>query len=84
MLLEVAESLQLGRNIFVALLAFQSWKSFINCWVSAVTDTGASPNASDGSSKSASMVLKVIFLMYFSIVHNWLFFYSFLLVFFAG
>ncbi|CAA6661192.1 unnamed protein product [Spirodela intermedia] len=60
MLLEVAESLQLARNICVALLAFQSWKSFINCWLSAVTVTGASPNASDESSKSASMVLKIL------------------------
>uniref|UniRef100_A0A1D1Z387 Uncharacterized protein KIAA1797 n=1 Tax=Anthurium amnicola TaxID=1678845 RepID=A0A1D1Z387_9ARAE len=60
MLLEVAESLQISRNIFIALLALQSWKAFMNRWVKAVTDAKASPSGSDESSKEACAILKIL------------------------
>ncbi|XP_078439731.1 ARM repeat superfamily protein [Wolffia australiana] len=59
MMLEVAESLHLGRNIFVALLALQSWTSFLSRWLREVTVDTMSANAEE-SSKSAAIILKIL------------------------
>lgn len=34
--MEIAESMYVSRNIVVALLALQSWKSFVSNWMQAV------------------------------------------------
>uniref|UniRef100_A0A2P2K6W6 Protein RST1 isoform X1 n=1 Tax=Rhizophora mucronata TaxID=61149 RepID=A0A2P2K6W6_RHIMU len=62
-MLDIAASLQLSRNIFVALLSLQSWKSFMGRWIRAnvlCLDTKASAIASDKTTKAANDILKTI------------------------
>jgi len=59
---EVAASLQLSRNILLALMALQSWKGFVRRWVKAYTlsyDAKAQLSVLDKTSKAASDILKV-------------------------
>ncbi|KAJ7970794.1 Protein RST1 [Quillaja saponaria] len=60
-LVEIAESLQLSRNIFVALITLQSWKSFMRRWMRAdifLFDAKAHSNVLDRTSKAATDILK--------------------------
>ncbi|XP_015576178.1 protein RST1 isoform X1 [Ricinus communis] len=60
-LVEIASSLHLSRNIFVALLSFQSWKSFMRRWMRAnilVLDAKAAAGTLDKTSKAANKILK--------------------------
>ncbi|KAK7271652.1 hypothetical protein RJT34_27730 [Clitoria ternatea] len=60
-LVEVAASLQLSRNILLALMALQSWKGFIRRWMKAYTltyDAKAQSGVLDKTSKAASDILK--------------------------
>nr|CAD1842905.1 unnamed protein product [Ananas comosus var. bracteatus] len=62
-LVEIAESLHTSRNILVALFAFQSWKSFVRCWMRAVVtlvDPKGSSDVSDKSTKVAQDIFKII------------------------
>ncbi|KAJ8775089.1 hypothetical protein K2173_020093 [Erythroxylum novogranatense] len=62
-LLDIAASLQLSRNIFIALLSLQSWKSFMSRWIKgyiATIDAKVSSVASDKMSKVANDILKVL------------------------
>lgn len=64
-LLEIAESLQLSRNMIVALLSLQSWKPFLQRWLRAsktLMDVKASSSVIDTSSKAADDILKVRYL----------------------
>lgn len=61
-LVEVAASLQLSRNILLALMALQSWKGFVRRWMKAYTlsyDAKAQLSVLDKTSKAASDILKV-------------------------
>ncbi|XP_065878265.1 protein RST1 isoform X2 [Euphorbia lathyris] len=59
-LVEIASSLQLSRNIFVALLSLQSWKTFMRRWMRANNLSLDSKVASalDKTSESANNILK--------------------------
>lgn len=60
---EIAESLQLSRNILVALFSLQSWKPFMQRWMKASIlsiDAKITPNESDKASKASDDILKVI------------------------
>ncbi|KAL5152789.1 Protein RST1 [Glycine soja] len=60
-LVEVAASLQLSRNILLALMALQSWKGFMRRWMKAYTlsyDAKAQSSVLDKTSKAASDILK--------------------------
>ncbi|KAK8467681.1 hypothetical protein PHAVU_007G113156 [Phaseolus vulgaris] len=60
-LVEVAASLQLSRNILLALMALQSWKGFVRRWMKAYTlsyDAKAQLSVLDKTSKAASDILK--------------------------
>ncbi|XP_044502428.1 protein RST1 isoform X3 [Mangifera indica] len=60
-LVDIAPSLQLSRNIFVALLSLQSWKSFIRRWIRAnVLSLNAKVTTIvlDKTSKAANNILK--------------------------
>ncbi|CAN0875160.1 Protein RST1 [Linum grandiflorum] len=60
-LAEIAASLHLSRNIFVALLSLESWKSFMYRWMNANVsslDAKASPVGVDKSCKAANDILK--------------------------
>lgn len=60
--MDIAPSLQLSRNIFVALLSLQSWKSFIRRWIRAnVLSLNAKVTTIvlDKTSKAANNILKV-------------------------
>ncbi|KAK1568532.1 hypothetical protein Q3G72_025587 [Acer saccharum] len=60
-LVDIAASLQLSRNIFVALLSLQSWKSFMRRWMRAnvfLIDAKAESIALDRTSKAANDILK--------------------------
>ncbi|KAH0984880.1 hypothetical protein GBA52_012057 [Prunus armeniaca] len=60
-LLEIASSLQLSRNIFIALISLQSWKSFVRRWVRADVlsfDAKVSSVLVDKTAKAASDILK--------------------------
>ncbi|XP_043707046.1 protein RST1 isoform X3 [Telopea speciosissima] len=60
-LVEVAESLQLSRNILVALLSLQSWKPFMQRWMKAVfvfVDGKLPSTALEKTSKIATDILK--------------------------
>ncbi|KAL5864319.1 hypothetical protein ACOSQ3_001833 [Xanthoceras sorbifolium] len=60
-LVDIAASLQLSRNIFVALLSLQSWKSFMCRWLRAnvfLIDAKAESIALDRTSKAANDILK--------------------------
>ncbi|RDX62949.1 Protein RST1, partial [Mucuna pruriens] len=62
-LVEVAASLQLSRNILLALMALQSWKSFMRRWMKAYTlfyDAKAQLSVLDKTSKAASDILKSV------------------------
>ncbi|KAK9272918.1 hypothetical protein L1049_003297 [Liquidambar formosana] len=62
-LVEIAASLQLSRNIFVALLSLQSWKSFMRRWMRAIIlslDAKSPSIVLDRTSKAASDILKVL------------------------
>lgn len=72
-MVEIAASLQLSRNIFVALLALQSWKPFMRRWIRAdilYFDAKSPTIILDKSSKAANDILKVVY-------HLWLSEYSF-------
>lgn len=61
-MVEIAASLQLSRNIFVALLSLQSWKPFIRRWMRAdilYFDAKSPHSVLDKSSKAANDILKV-------------------------
>ncbi|XP_021714908.1 protein RST1-like isoform X2 [Chenopodium quinoa] len=61
MLKEVAASLTLSRNIFIALLSLQSWKSFMQNWLHKYTSVlvvKASTSPLDKISKAANNILK--------------------------
>ena len=61
-MVELAASLLLSRNILVALMALQSWKSFMRRWMRAYFlfhDAKAQSNVKDKTSKAASDILKV-------------------------
>lgn len=61
-LVDIAASLQLSRNILVALMALQSWKSFVQRWMRAYIssyDAKAESAILDKTSKAASDILKV-------------------------
>ncbi|OMO69375.1 Armadillo-type [Corchorus olitorius] len=61
MMAEIATSLQLSRNIFVALLSLQSWKAFVRRWMRAnILSVGAKVSVivSDKTSKAANDILK--------------------------
>ncbi|KAF7819538.1 protein RST1 isoform X1 [Senna tora] len=60
-MVEIAASLQLSRNILVALMALQSWKSFMRRWMRACIfsyDAKAQSAVLDKTSKAASDILK--------------------------
>ncbi|KAK4603584.1 hypothetical protein RGQ29_012198 [Quercus rubra] len=60
-MVEIAASLQLSRNIFVALLALQSWKPFMQRWIRAdilYFDAKSPTIILDKSSKAANDILK--------------------------
>ncbi|KAK7316466.1 hypothetical protein VNO77_35522 [Canavalia gladiata] len=60
-LVEMAASLQLSRNILLALMALQSWKGFMRRWMKAYTlsyDAKAQSSVLDKTSKAASDILK--------------------------
>lgn len=60
-LVEIAASLQLSRNIIVALLSLQSWKPFLQRWLRAcipLLDVKASSGLMDTTSKAADDILK--------------------------
>lgn len=60
--MDIAPSLQLSRNIFVALLSLQSWKSFIRRWIRANVlslNAKATTIVLDKTSKAANNILKV-------------------------
>ncbi|CAN1347180.1 Protein RST1 [Linum perenne] len=60
-LAEIAASLQLSRNIFVALLSLESWKSFMSRWMNANVsslDVKTSSIRVDKASKAANDILK--------------------------
>ncbi|XP_022852857.1 protein RST1-like [Olea europaea var. sylvestris] len=62
-MVEIAESLQLSRNILVALLSLQSWKAFMQRWMrSCITllDANSHYTVLDRTSKAANDILKVI------------------------
>ncbi|XP_020534243.1 protein RST1 isoform X3 [Jatropha curcas] len=62
-MVEIASSLHLSRNIFVALLSLQSWKAFIRRWMRAnilSLDAKAASVALDKTSKAANMILKTM------------------------
>ncbi|KAK7381419.1 hypothetical protein VNO78_34092 [Psophocarpus tetragonolobus] len=62
-LVEVAASLQLSRNILLALMALQSWKGFMRRWLKAYTlsyDAKAQLTVLDKTSKAASDILKSV------------------------
>ncbi|XVF58011.1 hypothetical protein PTKIN_Ptkin07bG0028200 [Pterospermum kingtungense] len=61
MMVQLATSLQLSRNIFVALLSLQSWKAFVRRWMRAnilSIDSKVSAIVSDKTSKAANDILK--------------------------
>ncbi|XP_020572456.1 protein RST1 isoform X2 [Phalaenopsis equestris] len=61
-LMEIAEALLISRNIVIALLALESWKTFIRQWMKALVtsaDTKCSSIESDNSVKSACDILKI-------------------------
>ncbi|KAD2393676.1 hypothetical protein E3N88_40653 [Mikania micrantha] len=60
-LVEIAASLQLSRNIIVALLSLQSWKPFLKHWLQGcitLMDAKASSSVLDTTSKAADDILK--------------------------
>ncbi|KAJ4834185.1 hypothetical protein Tsubulata_018875 [Turnera subulata] len=60
-LVEIASSLQLSRNVFLALLSLQSWKSFMSRWMRAnilSLDAKRTSVVSDKTSKAANGILK--------------------------
>ncbi|XAR51899.1 hypothetical protein NMG60_11006692 [Bertholletia excelsa] len=61
-LVEIASSLQLSRNIIIALLSLQSWKPFMESWMrSCVTFLDAkAPSTVNKTSKAANGILKII------------------------
>ncbi|XP_010248610.1 PREDICTED: protein RST1 [Nelumbo nucifera] len=62
-LLEAAESLQLSRNILLALLSLQSWKPFMQRWMRAVVmfiDAKAPSSVLDKTSKAANDIFKIL------------------------
>lgn len=62
MMVQIAASLQLSRNIFVALLSLQSWKAFVQRWMKAnilSIDSKVPVTVSDKTSKAANDILKV-------------------------
>ncbi|CAK7328106.1 unnamed protein product [Dovyalis caffra] len=62
-LVEIAASLQLSRNIFIALLSLQSWKSFMWRWMRAnisTLDAKALSVSLDRTSKAATDILKSV------------------------
>lgn len=58
--MEIAESLQLSRNIVIALLVFQSWKPFMHQWARAVSRLSTS---NKNISIPALEILKVHYLL---------------------
>ncbi|CAL0332493.1 unnamed protein product [Lupinus luteus] len=62
-LVEIASSLQLSRNILLALMAFQSWKGFMRRWMKADIqsyEAKAQSSVQDKTSKAASNILKSV------------------------
>ncbi|XP_027102144.2 protein RST1 isoform X2 [Coffea arabica] len=62
-LLEIASSLQLSRNILVALITLQSWKSFMQRWMKVqlmLLDAKAHSTVLDRTSKAANNILKIV------------------------
>ncbi|XP_031384334.1 protein RST1 isoform X2 [Punica granatum] len=62
-LVDIATSLQLSRNSFLALVSLQSWKSFMQRWIRAKTlssGSKGSTSVSDNASKAANDILKRI------------------------
>ncbi|KAJ8476053.1 hypothetical protein OPV22_019780 [Ensete ventricosum] len=61
-LLEIAESLHISRNIFMGVLALQSWKHFMHRWLRAVVllADAKSSSAFDKNSKVANDILKTL------------------------
>lgn len=71
-MVEIAESLQLSRNILVALLSLQSWKAFMQRWMrSCITllDANSHYTVLDKTSKAANDILKVQYASFVSMVH---------------
>lgn len=67
-LVEIAASLQLSRNIIVALVSLQSWKPFLQRWLRGcitLMDVKASSSVLDTTSKAAEDILKVGNFIYF-------------------
>lgn len=61
-LLELATSLQLSRNVFIALISLQSWKAFMRRWLRAdilFFDAKAPSISLDKITKAANDILKV-------------------------
>ncbi|KAF5206766.1 Rst1 [Thalictrum thalictroides] len=61
-LVDIAESLQLSRNILIAMLSLQSWKPFMQRWVKAVDmllNAKVKSSGSDKTSNAAADILKV-------------------------
>ncbi|XVF14059.1 hypothetical protein REPUB_Repub09cG0024100 [Reevesia pubescens] len=61
MMVQIAASVQLSRNIFVALLSLESWKAFVRRWMRAnilSIDAKVSVIVSDKTSKAANGILK--------------------------
>ncbi|KAJ3700903.1 hypothetical protein LUZ61_004608 [Rhynchospora tenuis] len=63
-LLELAESLHVPRNLAVALLVLQSWKVFLEQWISAVVKSinaqNVSSDLSDKNRKAAKDIFKIL------------------------
>ncbi|CAI9111482.1 OLC1v1011710C1 [Oldenlandia corymbosa var. corymbosa] len=62
-MVEIASSLKLSRNVLVALVSLQSWKPFMRRWVKVQLKLlGAKPHSSvlDNTSKAANNILKIL------------------------
>ncbi|PIA29308.1 hypothetical protein AQUCO_06100078v1 [Aquilegia coerulea] len=62
-LVDIADSLQLSRNVLIAMLSLQSWKPFMQRWVKAVDmslNAKVKSSASDKTSKAAADILKIV------------------------
>lgn len=68
-LLEIAESLQLSRNIMFALLALQSWKAFVSNWMNSVSNILDLDSCSSDHHSNVAMSILKVHIFWFIIFH---------------
>lgn len=66
---EISASLHLSRNLFLALLSLQSWKTFMQRWYRSVLEANVHGTVFDKILKAANGILKVHFFFHFLIVY---------------